>query len=165
MLAQQRKNRNFSPAQQNYMKAKALYETVKEIEAECKTKVLQEHKFYVEEQEDRYNRLDHGRILKPNSDFLMSESDFDSYCKLCFDEYKKAGLDPEHYNAVVSWPYREALNKSENDLIDWGWSILRTLLKWNEVAQTLEDFRSKLGHNLKVRQQVVDLTMKIGKGR
>jgi len=156
-------NRKFSKAQKDYIKALAMYETAIELEKECKAKVLAKNIFYSEPFECGIPARSHPaeRILDPRSDFEMKEADFDTYCKLCFEEYKKAGIAPEDYQKAADWPYKKTLMDAEEALIGWGWSMLRKQPQWMKVGKTLDDFRGKLKFHLEIRKQVIDLTMKL----
>jgi hypothetical protein len=102
----------FEKAQVNYIKAKVNNDNIEEIAKECKQKVLNENVFLEEETEER--------ILKPNADFLMGESDFEQYCKLVYEQELKRGLEVPSFDTTANYQTRPALLKAENELLEMG---------------------------------------------
>jgi GNAT superfamily N-acetyltransferase len=151
-------NRKFSPAQMAYMKALAAYETVRDIEKECKLKVLSEHEFFPVPEWGEVERIP---ATEPITDYLMSDSDFEKYCKLVYAEYQKRGIAGKDHYAVPSWPYHKALMDAENALIEWTYEVLRTKPEWKIYGEMLEEFRGKLAHHLQIKKQVVELAMRL----
>jgi hypothetical protein len=142
-----------SQAQRNYIAAKARHEATKEIDRTCKTKVLAENDFRAEETGER--------ITSPNSDFLMSEADFEKYCVLCFEEYKKHGLYLPDWNTTADYLSFPALMQAEKELIDWGLSNLQRAPEWASIAADVEQLRKALSYRLDIRKKVIDLTLKL----
>jgi hypothetical protein len=149
-------NRKFSPAQLNYMEAMALYQTISGIEEECKIKVLAENVFYTAPEWGE-NR----RITSPKSDYLMTDTDSETYFNLTFIEYQKRGIAPKDCHTVASWEAQKAFMQAERELIEWGYSIMRILPEWKKVGKELEAFKDVLDYHLEIRKQVIDLTMKL----
>lgn len=102
----------FEKAQVNYIKAKVSNDNIEEIAKECKQKVLKENIFLEEETQER--------IIKPNSDFLMSDSDFEKYCRLVHEEEIKRGLEVPTWDTTANYQTRPALLKAENELLEMG---------------------------------------------
>jgi hypothetical protein len=121
-----------SKAQKNYMVAKANYETVCQIEKECKTKVLTENVFFVsEEWEERGSR-----ITDPIIDYLMNDARFRQYFRLCYEEYLKNGIAAEDYLTCPTYKPFQALLKAEKELIDWSYKGLRKLRSGEDTPQS-----------------------------
>lgn len=88
--------------------ARAQWETIKEIDAETKADVLNKNTF-VEEDTGK-------RILSEKTDFLMSESDFESYCKLVYAANCEKGFDSGSWDTNF-WPIHKAVYDAEDALI------------------------------------------------
>jgi hypothetical protein len=152
--------RKFSPAQMNYMKAKAYHETIKDIEAKVKTKVLAEQVYMSEDVIVDGELLEKShRITRPTADFMMSETDFTEYCKLCFEKYKKAGLDVPDYNTTPDYKSFQALKEAEKALIEWGYSVIQKLPQYKNNEKDLAMLKERSSWDLKVRDKLIELTM------
>jgi len=89
--------------------ARAKWETVDSIDRETREEVLLEHDFRNEDTKER--------ITERNSDFLMSEADFESYCKLAYSRNCEKGLDSGSWE-LNFWPIKKAVYEAEDALID-----------------------------------------------
>lgn len=133
----------------NYLTAKAKYETVLRLKKECQEKVLNENEFYTTE----------GEKVNLLNDYLMSDNDSIKYWKLCFTEYKNAGLNPRNYDDVIDYRYQEELRKAEDNLIEWGKSKIKGLTAFKLNAKDLEYLYKGIKYNLEIREKVINLTM------
>ena len=149
--------REFSPAQLAYVEAKAKQETVSSIVNECKTKVLSEHIFIAEDD----NARDITRITKPSQDFLMSDEDFTTYCKLTHAEYLKQGLKVEDFDACPEWPFNKARMDAEKALIDWGYTVVRTLPEYKQNAKDIQRLMEVAERSPELRDRMINLTMRL----
>jgi hypothetical protein len=111
--------KSLKSAQENYIKAKILNDEIESITNECKIKVLAENEFF-ESEEYKVGQ----RILKPFRDFMMSDLDFEKYCKLVYNEYIEKGLEVPNYNTTTNYKSRPNLLKAENELFKIGVSII-----------------------------------------
>ena len=89
--------------------ARAKWETVDSIDRETREEILREHDFRSEDTKER--------ITERNSDFLMSEADFASYCKLAYSRNCEKGLDSGGWE-LNFWPIKKAVYEAEDALID-----------------------------------------------
>lgn len=89
--------------------ARAAWETVDETDKATKAEVLNNNVF-VEEESGK-------RITKVNADFLMSESDFEKYCKMVYTRNCEKGLDSGG-EGLTFWPIQKAVYDAEDALID-----------------------------------------------
>lgn len=89
--------------------ARAKWETVDSIDRETREEILREHDFRDEDSNER--------ITERNSDFLMSEADFESYCKLAYSKNREKGLDSGGWE-LNFWPIKKAVYDAEDALID-----------------------------------------------
>lgn len=138
-------------AKKNYQTAKVNYEMVLKLKKECQEKVLSENEFYTTE----------GEKVNLLNDFLIDDDNFVKYLKLCFEEYKNAGLNPKHYNNAIDYPYMTQLRKAEDNLIEWGKSKIKKLAAYQLNAKDLENLYKEIKHNFKIREKVINLTMSI----
>ena len=88
---------------------RAKWETVDSIDKETRDEILLEHDFRNEDTNER--------ITERNSDFLMSEADFESYCKLAYSKNCEKGLDSGSWE-LNFWPIKKAVYEAEDALID-----------------------------------------------
>jgi len=151
--------RKFSPAQMKYMKAKAMHETIVNLEKQCKEKVLEQNDFWSVPVEGIDEKTE--RILKPGYDFTMSDKDFIEYCKLAREQYQAIGIETPDYNTSPTYKSRPALKKAERELIEWGWLILRSHPKYSAVAAGIENLKKEITHNTEIREKVIDLTLSL----
>lgn len=149
--------KRLSPAQASYIKAKAAYDTVKQIELEVKTNVLAENKFYTDPREGE----EPERIIKPSWDFLMSDEDFTQYCKLTFESYKKNGVDLPDYNTSPEYKVRNELRDAEQALIEWGMSVIKTLPQYKAQEKLIEQLKEAITYDMKIRDKVIELTLMV----
>ena len=79
------------------------------IDKASKNRVIEKNIFADEESGER--------ITDERHDFMMSDSDFEKYCQLVYEENLKAGLDSGGVG-LTFWPLRQAVFDAENALID-----------------------------------------------
>jgi len=149
--------RKFAPVQMDYMKAKAMQETVTSIEKECKIKVLAANTFYNVPLEGQ----DIERILDPISDFEMSDTDFTTYCKLFKDECTLRGALTPDFDTTVDYQTRPALRKAEKELIHWGHDQIKQLPQYKgKNKKLLLDLFAKVDElRMSHYNELIDLTM------
>jgi len=103
-----------------YLVAKAAQETAEKLDKEIKTQVLAENEYLISNDwEERSGQ----RILNPNSDYLMTDNNFDSYCKKVFELYKEHGIVLESWDRSATWPSRKTAIEAEKALIKYGCEI------------------------------------------
>ena len=113
-----------------YFTARALFETIRDTAEEIQKNILAEHPFYEEpeksavfEAKGRGNK--DTRILKPFDSFLMSEADFNKYLDLCYEEYKRAGIDDKRGREYIpEAESRELYKEAEKLLVEYGIDII-----------------------------------------
>jgi len=101
------------------MLAYAAWRAAEEIDKASKEKVLAENDFKISLDDGEIMRgVKNGdRITDPRIDFLMSDTDFEKYCQLVYEENLKAGLDSGGVGNTF-WHLRKAVLDAENELID-----------------------------------------------
>ena len=126
------------------MLAYTAWRAAEEIDRESKEKVLAENDFRYCYPEGTPGAEKQGeKITKVNSDFLMSDSDFEKYCQLVYEENLKAGLDSGCAGNTF-WHLRKAVIDAENELIDTVTAEIPTYTP--DVVKTLKTnhkFREK----------------------
>lgn len=138
---------NFNKAKKHYNRIKAEHEKIRAIDEQSKIKVLTENQFYSEE--------DGERITESDIDFLMSESDFISYCKLVYIENTKKGLNVPDYETSVDYETFKALIQAEDSLLTAGFEIIPNSLK--DEKMTLESARN----HWKFRDEMLKLMLRL----
>lgn len=117
------------------MLAYAAWRAAEEIDKASKNRVLEKNIFADEESGER--------ITDERHDFMMSDSDFEKYCQLVYEENLKAGLDSGGAG-LTFWPLRKAVLNAENALID---AVAEDIPQYTpEVVKTLKTnhkFREK----------------------
>jgi len=149
--------KKMSTIQKRYAKALAAQRVVKEIEATVKTKILSENIFNVSSE---WRPDETGRVTSPASDFLMSDEDFQIYSKLVHNEYANHGLKIPSDN-TPDYKTAPALRKAEKELIEWGFSIIKKDPRAIKAIGELETLSEAITWDMKVRDQVIDLTMRL----
>ena len=96
-------------AMDRVMVAYVKWQAAEIIDKASKNRVLEKNIFADEESGER--------ITDERHDFMMSDSDFEKYCQLVYEENLKAGLDSGGAG-LTFWPLRKAVLDAENDLID-----------------------------------------------
>lgn len=136
-------NRELKQAQNNYMVALAAYKASKAIETDAKTEVLKNHVFVNDETGER--------ITSPNADFMMDDASFPQYCQYVHETMLSMGLDIPAEN-TADYKTRPVLRAAEEKLIDMSISIVPAGLHKNlNIAR----------QNLKYRQEMIDLTLRL----
>lgn len=138
--------------QGEYIKIKAEHETIKQIEEQCKIKVLQENEFYTSDYEVGEEK---ERILSSKSDFRMNDEDFIEYCKLTHTEYLKNGLDVPNYETTADYKTAPTLRKLEDELIKIGIDIVVEKEKSNRAEL------QKIANHWKYKYELLDLILKL----
>ncbi len=145
---------NFKKAQKTYNRLKAENERVLKIDNQNKLKVLTENIFYSEKLEAGGSTIQPERIINPNADYQMSESDFITYIKLVYDLNIKSGLSIPDYNTTADHQIRKDLKAAEESLIDAGFSIIPKNIINHEVNQ-------KMRTSYKHRQELISLMVRL----
>lgn len=126
---------------------KSEWETINKIDQENRRKILQNNIFKDEESGER--------ILNTNDDFMMSESDFEKYCKLAYSENLKSGIDSGGWEFNF-FPYEKAVWDAEDKFID---EIAKDISEFTpekvKITKTDRKYREKFlkitfGENYKV---------------
>ncbi len=136
--------------QQNYIVAKTNLEKMKALETEIKLKILKNNEFY---EKDNFSK----RITDPFYDFLMNDDDFNLYLDLLQVETKRKGLKLGR-EEVITYEAEKELTQAEEKLLDWGEQIVKNK---NDLRLDVEDFKKMRTYNLKYRNKLIDLTMKV----
>jgi hypothetical protein len=97
--------------------ASAAWRAAEETDKESKNKVLSENVFVICTDHETRATKNGDRITDYKIDFLMSDSDFEKYCQLVYEENLKAGLDSGGVG-LTFWHLRKAVIDAENALID-----------------------------------------------
>ena len=149
--------KSLAPIQKKYAKALAAQQVVKEIEVACKTKILSENTFNVSSE---WRPDETGRITDHTLDYLMTDEDFQIYSNLVHVEYLKNGLNipPENTPDYKTAP---ALRKAEKELIEWGFSVIEKDPLALKSIGNLEILKEAIAYDMKSRDQVIDLTMRL----
>lgn len=144
-----------------YFVAKALYESVRDTAEEIQKNILKKYPFY--EDAEKLNILNESRrmkektrILKPFDSYLMSDADFDTYLNLCYDEYKRAGIDDKRGRGwVPEAESRELYIEATKMLVEFGLSIIPD--KLTKEKETLKEAVK----NIKYRDKILDLVLRL----
>lgn len=144
----------------NYFKARALYETIKEEAETIQKNILANNEFFESEEwtERMKKRGENGeprRILRPFDTFLMKDEDFQKYLDLCYEEYKRAGIDDKRGKEYI--PEAEAKDlywEAEKQLVLYGIEIIPDGMKEKET------FREAI-KNIKYKGKVLDLILRL----
>jgi hypothetical protein len=132
------------------MLAYAAWRAAEEIDKASKEKVLAENDFKISLDDGEIMRgVKNGdKITDPRLDYLMSDTDFEKYCRLVYEENLKAGLDSGGAGNTL-WPLRKAVLDAENELID---TVAAEIPQYTpEVVKTL-----KINH--KFREKFLKIT-------
>lgn len=127
-------------ALQKVIAARAVWETVSEIERETKAEILKDNAFFEEESGER--------ITEERDDFLMSESEFARYCHLMYVRNLEKGLDSGG-EGVNFYHIKEAMFKAEDAYID---AIAA------DIPQYTPDVVKRLKSNPKWREEFFKIT-------
>ena len=144
-----------------FFKAKALFETIRDIAEDIQKNILAEHPFFEEEEktamfETKGRGSRDTRILKPFDSYLMSDSDFDKYLDLCYAEYKKAGIDDKRGREYCpEAESRDLYKEAEKLLVEFAIEIIPD--KMSEEKQTLKEAVKMI----KYRDEVLNLILSL----
>ena len=144
-----------------YFVAKALYESVRDTAEEIQKNILKKYPFYEDAEKlnilnESRRRKEKTRILKPFDSYLMSDADFDKYLDLCYEEYKKAGIDDKRGREwVPETESRELYTEATKMLVEFGLSIIPD--RFATEKETLKEAVK----NIKYRDKVLDLVLRL----
>lgn len=144
----------------NYFTTRALYETIKEEAENIQASILANNEFYESEEwtERKTTRGGDGerkRIFKPFNSFLMNDEDFQKYLDLCYEEYKKAGIDDKRGREYC--PEAEAHDlywEAEKQLVLYGIDIIPDEMTEKKILR-------EAVKNIKYKEKVLDLILKL----
>lgn len=142
----------------NFFMAKALFETIKEDAENIQTAILANNEFYESEEITKMMKIRGGdrkrkRILKPFDSYMMEDKDFQKYLDLCYEEYKKTGIDDKRGREYC--PEAEAHDlfwEAEKQLVEYAINIIPIEMK--ERDQLREAVRI-----VKHKEKVLDLIL------
>ncbi len=143
-----------------YFKARALYETIKEEAETIQKNILENNEFFESEEwtermEKRGGNGESKRILRPFDTFLMKDEDFQKYLDLCYEEYKKAGIDDKRGKEYI--PEAEAKDlywEAEKMLVLYGIDIIPDGMKEKKTLR-------EAVKNIKYKEKVLDLILRL----
>ena len=127
-------------AMDRVMVSYAAWKAAEEIDKASKNRVLEKNIFADEESGER--------ITDERHDFMMSDSDFEKYCQLVYEENLKAGLDSGGVG-LTFWPLRKAVLDAENKLID---------AVAEEIPQYTPEIVKAIKQNIKHRERFLKIT-------
>jgi len=127
-------------AMDRVMVAYAKWQAAEEIDKASKNRVLEKNIFADEESGER--------ITDERHDFMMSDSDFEKYCQLVYEENLKAGLDSGGVG-LTFWPLRKAVLDAENKLID---------AVAEDIPQYTPEIVKAIKQNIKHRERFLKIT-------
>lgn len=156
-------SKKYSPVQVKYLLAKTAYENIKTLDIITKTKVLADNEFFIApewEEHDTEKRITE-RITDPKADYLMTDTDFDRYSRLCFAEYQRLGIAPKDHDTVVTYQAFEALKAAEKALINWGYSKIKTLPQFRAVKKDIDNLIDRVSWDIDTREKMIELTLRV----
>lgn len=132
----------------NFFMAKALYETIKDQAEEIQKKILAENEFYDAMEVDK-------RILEPFATFKMNDNDFQKFLDLCYEEYKKAGIEDKRGKEYC--PEAEAHDlylEAEKQLVLYGIELIPNGMREKETLK-------EAIKNVEYKEKVLDLILRL----
>lgn len=143
-----------------YFISKAFYETIKEQAEEIQKKILAENEFYATDDMMEITIVRGGteadrRILKPFATFKMNDNDFQKFLDLCYEEYKKAGIEDKRGKEYC--PEAEAHDlywEAEKQLVLYGINLIPSGMKEKETLR-------EAIKNVKYKEKVLDLILRL----
>lgn len=142
---------------ETYLKAKALCETMKEIELKIKTEVLKENEFYYGQQweEGRNGRSGKaGRVTDARQDYMMDDEQFKTFLHLCHIKWLE--YDKNHQENESLWKYEKMVRDSEDLMFEW----MKVELPKAKPEMTV-DAIEKMRLHWNYRKKALDLTLKL----
>lgn len=124
-----------------YFTARALFETIRDTAEEIQRNILTEHPFFEEAEksavfESRGRGNKDTRILRPFDSYLMSEADFNKYLDLCYEEYKKAGIDDKRGREYIpEAESRDLYKEAEKLLVEYAIDIIPDTMTEKETLR------------------------------
>ena len=115
---------------ETYFTARALFETIRDTAEEIQKNILAKHPFFEEAEKaavfaSRSGENKPARILRPFDSYMMSEADFDKYLDLCYEEYKKAGIDDKRGRTYIpEAESRDLYKEAEKLLVEYAKDII-----------------------------------------
>lgn len=143
--------------QRAYKKAKKAHLEMEVMEKQLKNKVLAENVYMAEEEHANGRPVE--RITNANSDYLMSDEDFSTYCKHLYEKAISTGVNLPDANHTFTWETYPALKKAENNLLDW----VRKNIPGQRPELTKEAIE-KMANHWKHRQELIDITLQLQAG-
>lgn len=143
--------------QRVYLKAKKDHLAMELLEKQLKNKVLSENVYMIEEEHANGRAVE--RIIRAESDFLMSDVDFEDYCQKLYQEAISARINLPDSNHTFTWETYPALKNAENNLLDW----VRKNVPGERPELTKESIE-KMASHWKYRQELIDLTLQLQAG-
>ena len=144
-------------AQNAYLIAKAIEETIKEAADDIQKKILSENEYFImPEYEGRRGVV--KRITEPKRTYMMDEEIFlNDFLAKCYEEYQKAGIaDSRGKEYCPEANAHDAKKEAENLLLKLAIELIP-----DELAEEKEDLRKAVNH-WKYREQILDLILKLG---
>lgn len=143
-----------------YFISKAFYETIKEQAEEIQKNILAANEFYATDDMMEITIARGGteadrRILKPFATFKMSDNDFQKFLDLCYEEYKKAGIEDKRGKEYC--PEAEAKDiywEAEKQLVLYAIDIIPDGIKEKETLR-------EAIKNINYKEKVLDLILRL----
>ena len=144
----------------NYFMARSLYETIQKQSEEIQEKILVENEFYATDDMMEITIRRGGtdadrRILKPFDSYKMSDDNFQKYLNLCYEEYKRAGIEDKRGKEYC--PEAEAHElywEAEKQLVLYGIDLIPDGMKEKETLR-------EAIKNSKYKEKVLDLILRL----
>ena len=131
--------------------ARANVGRLKRIDYEVKMHILMTREYFTSPVEGDPEIV---RITDPIGDFRMSNTDFESYCKLCFAELKQRGItEARAWDKVLYYPAEQTLKAAENALLDYSQTHIIPVHMQEDYKLIREDYDA--------RMKARDLTMQL----
>lgn len=143
-----------------YFASKAFYETIKGQAEEIQKKILAKNEFYATDDMMEITIARGGieadkRILRPFETFKMNDDDFQKFLDLCYEEYKREGIEDKRGKEYC--PESEAHDlywEAEKQLVLYGIDLIPDGMKEKETLR-------EAIKNVKYKEKVLDLVLKL----
>jgi len=127
----------FEESRMTYFKARALHETITEVDTESKNFVLAHNEFkYSAKWKDRRIKKEGLFIRDCKEDYLMSNEDFKKYMGLCHKERTKRGLNVPSEELCSDYESWKILKEAEDVFIDVALKIVPS--RWQKDLQGIK---------------------------